>query len=214
MPDVVLPVLDEAEAIPWVLARLPQGFRAIVVDNGSRDGSGEIAAALGATVVREPARGFGAACHAGLVAATAGLVCFMDCDGSLDPRDLPKVSGPVERGDADLALGRRIAGPGSWPPHARVGNSVLGGLVRRRTGIPIRDCGPMRAAMREPLLELGLRDRRFGWPLEMVLRASRSGWRVCEVPVPYRPRLGRSKVTGTLAGTLRAVSDMRRVWSA
>ena len=213
MPDVVLPVLDEAEAIPWVLDRLPAGFRPIVVDNGSRDGSGRIAAALGATVVREPVRGFGAACHAGLLAATADVVCFMDCDASLDPRHLEAVSAPVERDAADLILGRRIAARGAWPSHARLGNAVLSLLIRRSTGLPIGDCGPMRAANRDRLLELGLTDRRFGWPLEMVLRAARSGWRVLEVPVPYRPRLGRSKVTGSVAGTLRAVGDMARVWS-
>src|SRR5204862_5305750 len=118
--------------------------------------------------------------------ASAEVVCFMDCDRSLDPGDLEAVSGPVERGEADLVLGRRVPAPGAWPFHARLGNAGLGKLIRRSTGLPIRDCGPMRAARREALLELGVTDRRFGWPLEMVLRAARSGWRVTEVPVPYR----------------------------
>jgi glycosyltransferase involved in cell wall biosynthesis len=211
MPDVILPVLDEAEALPWVLGRVPSGFDPIVVDNGSTDGSGRIAASLGARVVREPVRGFGAACHAGLVAATSPVVCFMDGDGSLDPRHLPSVAEPVARGAADLVLGRRMAGPGAWPAHARVANRFLAFEVRRRTGAPLRDLGPMRAAPRERLLALGIGDRRFGWPLEMVLLAARAGWVVEEVPVPYLPRAGRSKVTGSLTGTVRAVRDMAGV---
>src|SRR5688500_9405799 len=116
--DVVLPVLNEREALPGVLGAMPPGFRAIVADNGSDDGSGELAAELGATVVREEQRGFGAACFAGLVAATADVVCFMDCDGSLDPGDLPKVAGPVTDGTADLVMGSRVLERGAMPPHA------------------------------------------------------------------------------------------------
>jgi glycosyltransferase involved in cell wall biosynthesis len=208
MAQVVLPVLDEAEALPWVLERMPRGFEPIVADNGSTDGSPELARQLGARVVTEPRRGFGAACYAGLVAATADLVCFMDCDGSLDPADLPSVAGPVERGDADLLLGARIAEPKAWPAHARIANRFLALELRRRTGIPLRDLGPMRAARREALLGLGIRDRRFGWPLEMVLRAAADGWRIAEAGVPYRPRHGRSKVTGTVRGTFRTARDM------
>ena len=211
MPDVVLPVLNEAGALPGVLERMPPGYRPIVVDNGSTDGSSRIAQDLGARVVREPVRGFGAACYAGLRAATDAVVCFMDCDGSLDPVDLPVVAGPVVEGRADLALGERVPDHGAWPFHARLANRILAWEVRRRTGAPLRDVGPMRAARREELLELGLRDRRFGWPLEMVLLAARAGWRILEVPVPYRARSGRSKVTGTVAGTVRAVRDMTRV---
>ena len=208
MPDVVLPVLDEAEAIPWVLARMPAGYTPIVVDNGSRDRSAAIAVGLGARVVSEPRLGFGAACFAGLRAASDDLVCFMDCDGSLDPGELPRVADPVAAGRADLVLGRRRPEPGSWPPHARVLNAVLVLELRRRTGAPLRDLGPMRAVGRVELLALGIRDRRFGWPLEMVLRAAAAGWRVEEVPVAYRARSGRSKVTGTVRGTARAVRDM------
>ena len=208
MPDVVLPVLDEARAIPWVLGRMPAGYRAIVVDNGSTDGSAALAAGLGATIVHEPQRGFGAACFAGLLAAADRVVCFMDCDGSLDPQELPLVAGPVVGGEADLALGRRRPERGAWPPHARLANRILAAEVRRRAGLTVRDCGPMRAAGREALLGLGLNDRRSGWPLEMLLRAAQEGWRIAEVPVAYLARSGRSKVTGTLAGTLRAARDM------
>ena len=211
MPDVVLPVLNEAQALPWVLSRMPGGFHAIVVDNGSVDGSASIARRLGADVVSEARPGFGAACFAGLVAATADVVCFMDCDASLDPCDLPLVAGPVLAGDADLMLGERRPERGAWPMHARWGNRVIALEVRRRTGLALRDIGPMRAARREALLALGMRDRRSGWPFEMVLRAAGAGWRVAEVPVPYRARTGRSKVTGTVRGTVRAFGDLVKV---
>ena len=207
--DVILPVLDEAAAIPRVLNALPSGYRPIVVDNGSSDGSDEIAARLGAEVIGEPQRGFGAACFAGLTAATSDVVCFMDCDGSLDPAELDRVSAPVAVGTADLVLGTRIAEAGAWPLHARIANRALGLMVRRRAG-KLTDIGPMRAARREGLLTLGLRDRRFGWPLEMVLRAADEGWRIEEVPVSYRRREGRSKVTGTVRGTVRTIADMTR----
>jgi glycosyltransferase involved in cell wall biosynthesis len=208
--DLVLPVLDEREALPWVLGRLPADVRAIVVDNGSRDGSGELAAELGATVVREPVPGYGAACHRGLETASADVVCFMDADGSLDPRDLPRVLEPVLAGRAQLALGaRRAAGRGAYPLRARALNRLLAAEVRRRSGARITDIGPMRAAHRRDLLGLGITDRRFGYPLETVLRAAASGWAIAEVTVPYRPRAGgRSKVTGDLRGSLRAVRDM------
>ena len=206
--DVVLPVLNEAAALPWVLGRTPAGFRAIVVDNASTDGSAGVAAAHGAVVVREPQRGFGAACWAGLLAAQAELVCFMDADGSLDPADLARVAGPVRAGTADLALGARVLARGAMPAHARLANRALALEIRRRTAVPLRDLGPMRCARRTELLGLGLRDRRFGWPLEMVLRAHAAGWRIVELPVPYAARTGRSKVTGTVRGTARAVRDM------
>ena len=169
--DVVLPVLDEAAALPWVLGRMPPGYRAIVVDNGSTDGSAAVARGLGATVVTEPRRGFGAACAAGLAHATAPVVAFCDADASMDPDQIPRVAGPVARGDADLVLGaRRVVGAGAWPVHARVANRYLARRLRRSTGAPLTDLGPMRAA-----------------------------------------RTGRSKVTGTVRGTARAIQDMRRV---
>ncbi|MFI0790906.1 glycosyltransferase family 2 protein [Streptomyces lydicus] len=210
--DVVLPCLDEAEALPWVLDRVPSGWRAIVVDNGSTDSSADIARTLGAHVVHEPRRGFGAACHAGLTAATADVVCFCDCDASLDPTLLPSVAGPVRDGSADLVLGRRRpVTRRAWPLHARLANLELARLIRQRTGLRLHDLGPMRAARRESLLALDLTDRRSGYPLQMVVRAADAGWRVAETEVPYRPRTGRSKVTGTWLGTWHAVRDMRAV---
>lgn len=214
MPTVVLPCLNEAAALPEVLAGLPAGYTAVVADNDSTDGSADIARSLGAVVVQATPRGFGAACHAGLLAAAPDddIVCFVDADGSLDLRQLPRVVGPVLAGDADLVLGRRRPTTfGAWPPHARLGNAVLARSIRRRTGFQVRDLGPMRACRRSALLALDLQDRRFGYPLEMVTRASGAGWRVVEVDVDYLPRTGRSKVTGTVAGTARAVRDMRRV---
>ena len=211
MVDVILPVLDEAAALPWVLGRMPASYRAIVVDNGSSDASAQIALGLGALVVSEPQRGFGAACFAGLLAATSDVVCFMDADGSLDPLELPAIARPVSSGDSDLVLGSRIAVAGAWPLHARLANRALALELRRRCGLALSDLGPMRAARREALLHLGIEDRRFGWPLEMVLRAARADWRIEERPVPYLPRSGRSKVTGTVRGTARAVRDMAAV---
>jgi glycosyltransferase involved in cell wall biosynthesis len=214
MPHVVIPVLDEAAALPGLLAAMPAGYTPVVADNGSTDGSGDIARGAGALVVDAPVRGFGSACWAGLLAAQPddGVVCFMDGDGSLDPADLVRVATPVLRGDSDLVLGaRRPTAAGAWPAHARVANRFLAAEIRRRTGRPLRDLGPMRAARRDDLLALGIEDRRFGWPLEMVLRAAAAGWRIDELPIPYAPRAGRSKVTGTVRGTVRAVRDMSRV---
>ncbi|MEU8342769.1 Glycosyl transferase family 2 [Actinomadura meyerae] len=216
MIDVVLPCLNEAEALPWVLDRMPAGFRPLVVDNASTDGSATVAADRGARVVAAPERGFGAACHAGLLAAETEVVCVMDADASLDPAQLPRLTAALDAlragGAAGLVLGRRRpTGRGAWPPHARLGNAVLARSLNRRAGTRLRDLGPMRAAPRAALLGLGVADRRFGYPLEMVLRAAAAGWPVAEVDVAYRPRTGDSKVTGTVGGTVRAVRDMRRV---
>jgi glycosyltransferase involved in cell wall biosynthesis len=209
--DVILPVLDEAGALPWVLGRMPEGYRAIVVDNGSTDGSADVARDLGASVVTELRRGFGAACWAGLQAATSDTIAFLDADASLDPRELPTVCDPVTSGRADLVLGARDAEAGAWPWHAQLANRYLARQIHRRTGVSVTDLGPMRAMRRAALIDLEMTDRAFGWPLEMVLRAGRAGWRVEERQVTYRPRIGRSKVTGTVRGTARAGRDMSRL---
>jgi glycosyltransferase involved in cell wall biosynthesis len=213
--DVILPCLDEAAALPAVLAGLPPGYRAIVVDNGSTDGSPEIAESLGATVVHEPRKGYGSACHSGLLAATADLVAFCDADHSLDLTELPSLVEPVATGDADLTLGwRRTNVGGAWPVHARVANRFLAWRVRRTTGAPIRDIAPIRVARRQELISLRIQDRRSGYPLETLIRAAEAGWRIREFPVTYSPRVGRSKVTGTVRGTLTAVKDMSTVLAA
>jgi glycosyltransferase involved in cell wall biosynthesis len=210
--EVILPVLDEAEALPLVLSAFPAGYTPLVVDNGSRDGSGDIARRLGARVVDEPRRGFGAACFAGLSAAQTDLVCFMDADGSLDPGELHRVSDPVMSGDADLCLSSRRADPGAWPAHARLANRFIAWELTRRSGTRLTDLGPMRCAGREALLGLGLQDRAFGWPLEMVLSAAAADWTIAEVEVRYRVRAGgESKVSGSVRGTLRAARDMSRL---
>jgi len=213
--DVVFPCLNEEKALPWVLGRLPAGYRAIVVDNGSTDRSAEVAREHGAIVVSELRRGFGAAAHAGLLAATAPVVAFCDADASMDPRDLPRVVDPVVAGTADLVLGRRRpTSRGAWPLHARIANRALAALMRGATKLDLHDLGPMRAANREAMLALDLRDRRSGYPLETVLRGHAEGWRVLEVDAPYSPRIGRSKVTGTIRGTYIAVLDMSRLLRA
>ncbi len=215
MIEVILPVLDEAQALPLVLGAFPSGFEPLVVDNGSSDGSAQVARRLGAQVVSEPRRGFGSACYAGLLATRSELVCFMDADGSLDPVELSRVSDPVSSGEVVLCLGARQAQAGAWPMHARLANRLIALELRRRTGAPLTDLGPMRCAPRERLLALGLRDRAFAWPLEMVLCAAAAGWTIGETPITYRQRAGgRSKVTGSAAGTYRAVRDMSRLLGA
>ncbi|MEP6844204.1 MAG: glycosyltransferase family 2 protein [Pseudolysinimonas sp.] len=207
--DVVFPCLNEEGAIVGVLGRLPAGYRGIVVDNGSTDRSAELAREAGAVVVTEPRRGFGAAAHAGLLAATAPLVAFCDADGSMDPAQLPSYAELLASGEADLVLGRRIPTTrGAWPWHARIANRVLARVLRRAAGVQLHDLGPLRIARRQALLELDLRDRRSGYPLEMVLAASRAGWTIVERDSAYSPRIGRSKVTGTVRGSITAVRDM------
>ncbi|HEY4023544.1 MAG TPA: glycosyltransferase family 2 protein [Pseudonocardiaceae bacterium] len=211
--DVVLPCLNEAAALPGVLAAFPPGFRALVVDNGSQDGSAAIAAAHGARVLAEPSPGYGAAVHTGIVAATSEVVCVLDADGSLDPAELPRLAEPVLAGAADLAVGRRVpVGSGAWPWHARAGNAVLAAMMRRR-GLTVRDIGPIRVFRREALLALDIRDRRFGYPLELLIRAAQADWRVVEFDVAYRPRTAgtKSKVSGSVRGTARAIRDMAGV---
>jgi glycosyltransferase involved in cell wall biosynthesis len=212
--DIVLPCLNEAAALPWVLARIPDGAKAIVVDNGSTDGSVEIARSLGAQIIQCGPRGYGAACHAGLMSAQADLVAVCDCDASLDPADVIRLASALRDG-IHLAVGRRRpTSPGAWPIHARLANRELARRVRRRSGACIRDIGPMRLARRDDLIGLGLADRRCGYPVETIVRAADAGWRIAEVDVAYTPRAGRSKVTGTLRGTFQAIRDANSVLAA
>jgi glycosyltransferase involved in cell wall biosynthesis len=215
---VVLPALDEADALPAALRGAPlgrPGHRLVVVDNGSSDGTADVARALGAEVVTEPRRGFGAACLRGLQAAgDADVVVFMDADATLRWEDLDAVAGPVARGEADLVLGRRVRAlrePGAMPRPIAVANAVLGAACRLLGGGRVHDLSPYRAVRRDALVALDLQDRTYGWPLEMVLRAGRAGLRVTEVPVAYRVRAGTSKVTGRPGPAARATLRMLAV---
>jgi glycosyltransferase involved in cell wall biosynthesis len=212
---VLMPALDEADALPSALAGRPAGVEVVVIDNGSTDGTGAVAEALGARVICEPRRGFGAACVAGLCAAEgADIVVYMDADATLSWADLPAVLAPLIDRDADLVLGRRVRAlrqRGAMRWHVAVANGLLGWLCSRSSGVRIHDISPYRAMRRTTLLDLDLADRSYGWPLEMVLRAGRAGLRVTEVPVVYRTRVGTSKVTGRLWPTVRATIRMARV---
>lgn len=212
--DVVLPCLNEVAALPWVLKRIPANARAILVDNGSTDGSVELAQSMGVEVVDCPQRGYGAACRAGLSSATAEFVAFCDCDASVDPGDAVRLA-EVVRGGVDLAVARRRPqSRGAFPAHARVANWELARRVRRHTGVSLRDIGPLRVARRAPYVGLQIADMRCGYPVETILRAARAGWRIEGVDVEYRPRLGQSKVTGTFRGSVLAVRDMTAALSA
>lgn len=205
----MLPCLDEAQALPVVLSRLPMGWPVLVVDNGSTDDTAVVAAAHGARVVVEPRRGYGAAVNAGLENTSEELVAFLDGDGSLDPEVLPGMAAAVASGRVDIAVGRRVpVSSGVWPWHARAGNAVIAALLRRR-GVPVHDIAPIRVARRQDLLNLKIADRGFGYPLELLLRAGEQGWRFDERPVAYSRRAGgRSKVSGSVTGTIRAARDM------
>jgi glycosyltransferase involved in cell wall biosynthesis len=214
--DLVLPCRDEAAALPGLLTRVPAGLAVIVVDNGSTDGTAEVARGLGATVVDEQVPGYGAAVHAGLLAATSDHVAFMDGDGSFDAADLLPLLDDVRSGRADLALGRRRpVRRGVWPWHARLGNDLVVWWLRRRTGMAAHDIAPMRVCRREALLALDVRDPRFGYPVELLQKATRAGWTVAERDVAYHPRAAgtRSKVSGSVRGTARAARDFWRVLS-
>ncbi|HEY9267148.1 MAG TPA: glycosyltransferase family 2 protein [Mycobacterium sp.] len=218
MPDcpvtVVLPCLDEAASLPGVLAALPAGYTALVVDNNSTDGTAEVARRHGAQVVAEGRPGYGSAVHAGVVAATTPIVAVLDADGSLDPGVLPSLVDDVERG-ADMAIGRRRPVPGlKWPWHARLGTAAVCWRLRTRYGLQVHDIAPMRVARRDALLSLGVTDRRSGYPLELLVRAAQAGWSVTERDVAYGPRTGgTSKVSGSVKGSAVAALDFWRVIS-
>jgi len=210
---VVLPCLNEEESLPAVLAAVPAGYRALVVDNNSTDDTAGVARRHGAQVVVEPRAGYGSAVHAGVVAATTPIVAVIDADGSMDPGDLPRLVAELNR--ADLVVGRRRPVHGlHWPWVARVGTVVMSWRLRTRHGLPVHDVAPMRAARREALLNLGVADRRSGYPLELLVRAAAAGWRVVELDVGYGPRTGgKSKVSGSLRGSITAILDFWKVIS-
>ncbi|WP_208300518.1 glycosyltransferase family 2 protein [Mycobacterium sp. DL592] len=211
---VVLPCLDEAESLPAVLAAIPAGYRALVVDNNSTDGTAEVARTHGADVVFESQPGYGAAVQAGIVAAGTALVAVLDGDGSLNPADLPRLVAELDRG-ADMVTGRRRPVRGlKWPWHARLGTAAVCWRLRTRHKLAVHDIAPMRVARREALLGLGVTDRRSGYPLELLVRAAAAGWRVVEVDVDYGPRTGgKSKVSGSVRGSFTAAVDFWKVIS-
>jgi glycosyltransferase involved in cell wall biosynthesis len=211
---VVLPCLNEAESLPAVLAELPIGYLPLVVDNNSTDGTADVAQRCGALVVREGRPGYGAAVHAGLMAAQTPIVAVLDGDGSMDPRDLPRLVEELDRG-ADMAVGRRRPGPGvRWPWHARLGNAAVCWRLRSRHGLPVHDIAPMRVARRDAVLALGVTDRRSGYPLELLVRAAAANWKVVEHDVTYGQRTGgKSKVSGSVRGSFIAALDFWRAIS-
>ena len=214
--DLVLPCRDEGPALVAILPRVPSCYDIVVVDNGSRDDTAEVAKRLGARVVHEPTPGYGAAVHAGILAARQKHVAVMDGDGSFDPADLLPLLAEVAADRADLAVGRRRpVARGVWPWHARAGNAAVLWWLRRRTGLPVHDIAPLRVCRREALLTLDVRDRRSGYPVELLQRAQAAGWRLVERDVVYHPRAAgtRSKVSGSLWGSARAARDFARVLS-
>lgn len=210
---VVLPCMNEATSLPGVLSRVPDGYRSLVVDNNSTDGTADVAARHGAEVVAESQPGYGSAVHAGVVAARTPIVAVLDADGSLDPAVLPQLVDALS--DADLVAGRRRALPGlNWPWHARLGNAAVCWRLRTRHGLPVHDIAPMRVMRRDALLDLGVADRRSGYPVELLVRAAAAGWRVVECDVDYGPRTGgKSKVSGSVRGSATAALDFWRAIS-
>ncbi|MCW2754681.1 MAG: glycosyltransferase family 2 protein [Marmoricola sp.] len=211
---LILPCLDEAAALRAVLPQVPSWLEVVVVDNGSTDDTAAISRSLGARVVHEQRPGYGAAVHAGIEAARTDLVAVMDGDGSFDPSDLLPMIDEVAAGRATMAVGRRRpTGRGVWPWHARLGNLLVVTWLRLRSDFPVHDIAPMRVCRRDDLLALGVEDRRFGYPVELMQRASRAGWRITERDIAYHPRAAgtRSKVSGSVRGSLRTAGDFLAV---
>lgn len=205
---VIIPCMNESGSLPDVLARIPDGYQVIVVDNNSTDDTAAVAQNLGATVVIEAQPGYGSAVHAGVLAADTEIVCVLDGDGSMDPQDLPPLVAALDR--ADLAVGRRRGG--NSPIHARLGNAVLSLRLRTKYKLPVHDLGAVRAVRRQALLDLNVSDRRSGYPLQLLVLASKAGWTVTELDVTYNPRTaGVSKVSGSVKGTIVAVRDFWKV---
>jgi glycosyltransferase involved in cell wall biosynthesis len=208
--SIVIPTRNEASAIGRVLRDLPRDLATeiLVVDSNSTDGTPEIAAGMGARVLQEPRRGYGRACLTGLASATApDIVVFLDGDYSDRPAELPMLLGPILEGRADITLGSRLgkhSTPGALPWHAAIGNRLAASLIRLLYGLELSDLGPFRAGRADVLRRLELRENTYGWAVEMILKAALGGWRVVEVPVSYYPRIGRSKISGTVKGTMGA----------
>ena len=206
--SLIIPALNESGSLGQLLVEVPQNLveQLIVVDNGSTDNTAEIARQNGALVISEPRRGYGFACAAGSAAAEGDILVFMDGDGSFVPGELPGLLEPLEQNRADLVLGSRAlqnTRRENMPPHQRFGNNLFTWLLRRRFGLNLTDLGPYRAIRRELLLALDMRERTYGWPLEMIIKTARQHRPILELPITYRPRFaGESKVSGTLRGSI------------
>ena len=214
--SLIIPALNEAACIGPLLAELPSGLaqQVLVVDNGSTDDTVDVARRAGAQVVSEPRRGYGAACAAGVAAATGDVLVFMDGDGSFVPGELERLLAPIVQGTADLTLGSRLLGgmaPGAMPPHQYFGNWLVARLMYLLYGVRLTDLGPFRAVRRDLLTARDMREHTYGWPVEMIVKAARRGARIVELPVSYRPRIaGHSKVGGTVRGTVMATYRILR----
>jgi glycosyltransferase involved in cell wall biosynthesis len=216
--SVIIPALNEEESLPVVLAELPWPmlYQVIVVDNGSQDRTAEVASAGGALVVREPQRGYGSACMAGMRAAPeADVLIFLDADGSFDANEIARLVGPIAHGEVELVLGSRLAGrrePGAMPFHGVVGNWLVATVIGHLAGMSLTDLGPFRAIKRQTLERLRMEERTYGWPSEMIVKAAQLGVPIREIPVRYRRRRGGySKVSGTWRGTLGATYRILKV---
>ena len=208
--SVVIPTYNEAQSIGRVLADLPADIvtEVLVVDSNSSDGTPEIASKMGARVIHEPRRGYGRACLTGLAAAThPDVVVFLDGDYSDRPAELPLLLAPIMNGRADITMGSRLGKQsigGALPWHAAFGNRLAAVLIRALYGLRITDLGPFRAARADVLRGLALEEATYGWAVEIILKGALAGFRVVEVPVSYYPRIGKSKISGTLRGTVGA----------
>jgi glycosyltransferase involved in cell wall biosynthesis len=215
--SIIIPALNEEDSIGQVLSEIPAGWacEVLVVDGGSRDGTAVAAQRLGAKVIHEPRRGYGRACATGAGAASGDILVFLDADGADHPRGLPDLVAPLREGKAEMVLGSRLAGQmeaGSMPWHQKAGNQLAAFLFRILYRQAVTDLSPFRAVLREPLAQLKMQEMTYGWPVEMMARAFRQGWRVLEIPVGYRRRLGgRSKISGTPRGTLLATWFIMKV---
>ncbi|GAC1441525.1 MAG: glycosyltransferase family 2 protein [Vulcanimicrobiaceae bacterium] len=209
---VVIPALNEAESIAHVIAAIPAELeaRVVVVDNGSTDATAAVARAAGAVVVRTDPPGYGRACRYGAERARADgadAIVFLDGDYSDDPADMHALLAPLRSGDADLVIGSRLRGrlvPGAMAWHARLGNRLISAMMRAIYGLPITDLGPFRAIRADFYASLAMNEMTYGWPVEMLAKAARQKGRVREIAVAYRPRIGRSKISGTIRGTIGA----------
>ena len=207
---VVIPTYNEAQSIGLVLGDIPTGMveQVLVVDSDSTDGTAQIARQMGAEVLREPRRGYGRACLTGLAAVNdPDVVVFLDGDYSDRPAEISRLLEPLREGAADIVIGSRLAGErmaGSMPWHAVVGNRLAAGLIAFMSGVRLTDLGPFRAARYQALVALGLRESTYGWPVEMIVKGAQRGLRITEVPVSYHPRIGSSKISGTVRGSFGA----------